>query len=627
VEVRTSRGAVALSAAALIALGAFASLATRGSENPAETANAYLSAWEETDWRLMRKLVANPPRTFEAENRSFFEVLHVTGADFSVDEVDEHDGRARARFTASLRLEGLPSWRYRGALTLIRANGEWRVEWSRSALHPALRPGLRIDRERTWPERAPILAADGTPLATDRPVIRVGIQPSRIKNRPRLLALLARHLDVDPSDVAAELDRPGVQPDWFIPVAQLRPDRYARLKPKLHPIPGTVFMRSSARLRPSDAFAAHVVGDVGDVTAEQLAELGDPYMPGDHVGLYGLERVFEPRLAGQPSGEVRVIDEDGRVVRVLARFSGKAGTPLRTTFDPAAQAAAEEALTGVAAPAALVAVDPRTGAVRAAVSRPLDEFNRALAGRYPPGSTFKIVTTGALLTRGIAPDDAVPCPEQTVVGGKAFRNAEGAALGSISFGTAFTESCNTAFVRLAAELSTRALARAAAQFGFGARYDISLDVAGGRFPSPRDTAERAAAAIGQGRVEASPLHMATVAGAVAAGGWRPPVLLASGERAVVRRLEPVIAATLRALMEEAVEQGTGEAAMMAGLPVAGKTGTAEYGDDNPPRTHAWFVGFRGDLAFAVLVEGGGFGGDVAAPIARRFLTRFGARSR
>jgi cell division protein FtsI/penicillin-binding protein 2 len=570
----------------------------------------------------MKKLVADPPETFEGENGAYFDALQVVGRDFSLGEITEDDGVARARFTASLRLAGLPRWRYEGVVTLVQTDDEWRVRWTPRVLHPALRPGVHVERQRTWPERAPILAADGTPIASARPVIRVGVQPNRIRNRRALLAALERFLGVDPRDVAAELERPGVQPDWFIPVAELRPARYARLKPAIYPLPGTVFVRSTARLRPSDPFALHVVGDVGDITAEQLDEWGEPYIAGDHVGQYGLERVFERELAGRPSGEIRVVDEGGRVVDVLARFEGEAGTPVRTTLDPAAQAAAERALAGVRRPAALVAVDVRTGAVRAVVSRPLADFNRAFAGRYPPGSTFKVVTTAALLHRGLTPADVVSCPEEVVVGGKPFRNAEGAALGTISFETAFAESCNTAFVRLALALPSRALAGAAAQFGFGARYDLPLDAAGGRFPAARDGVEHAASAIGQARVEASPLHMATVAAAVAAGRWRPPVLLAEANGSSARPLPPAAAPTLRDLMREVVARGTGEAAAIAGAPLAGKTGTAEYGQEDPPRTHAWFIGFRGRLAFAVLVEGGGFGGEVAAPIARRFLAAY-----
>jgi cell division protein FtsI/penicillin-binding protein 2 len=209
------------------------------------------------------------------------------------------------------------------------------------------------------------------------------------------------------------------------------------------------------------------------------------------------------------------------------------------------------------------------------------------------------------------------------VGGKPFRNADSAALGSIAFSEAFAQSCNTAFVQLAARLSDADLSEAAEKFGFGAAYELPLPVAGGRFPDPRDNAERAAQAIGQGRVEVSPLHLATVAAAVASGSWQPPRLLAGQKRDRGRRLGADSVRTLRRLMRLVVAAGTGRAAAVAGQEVSGKTGTAEFGTQRPPRTHAWFAGFRGRLAFAVFVEGGGAGGEAAAPLVARFLASLG----
>ncbi len=399
------------------------------------------------------------------------------------------------------------------------------------------------------------------------------------------------------------------------------------MKPKIYPVPGTVFRRTTAGLVPSEGFAAHTIGAVGEVTADLLAELGEPYVAGDIVGMSGLEPVYEERLAGRPSGDVQLVSAEGRVADVFARFEGERGEPVRTTLDRDVQAAAEDALSDVRTPAALVALDASSGEIRAAVSRPLEEFNRAFAARYPPGSAFKIVTTAALLESGVGLDDTVPCAEEAVVGGKPFRNAEGAALGEIPFRTAFSLSCNTAFVQLAARLDDRALAEEAREFGFGARYELPLDVAGGRFPAPDDEAEKAAAAIGQGRVETSPLHMATVAAAAASGSWRPPVLVGTrGGRGGTRVLAPDARSRLQDLMRAVVADGTGEAADVPREAVMGKTGTAEFGAGNPPRTHAWFAGFRGHLAFAVVVEGGGFGGEVAAPIVARFLSLLNERA-
>ena len=166
-----------------------------------------------------------------------------------------------------------------------------------------------------------------------------------------------------------------------------------------------------------------------------------------------------------------------------------------------------------------------------------------------------------------------------------------------------------------------ALSKAAALYGFNVHYSLPLASYGGTFPTPKDDAERAASAIGQGRILASPLQMASVAAAVASGQWRAPSLTTQPAPKAITAdgLDPKVQATLRSFMATVIEPG-GTAAG-AGLPpdVLGKTGTAEFGHDTPPQTHAWFIGYEGDLAFAVIVEGGGVGGKVAAPLAAKFL--------
>jgi hypothetical protein len=372
-----------------------------------------------------------------------------------------------------------------------------------------------------------------------------------------------------------------------------------------------------------------LVGSVGDITADDLKRLGAPYQGGDKAGRSGLERTFERRLAGSPTGEVQLVDQDGTQVKVVQRYGGKPGASVRTTLDPSMQAAAENALQAGAHghEAALVAVQPSTGEVRALVSLPNGGFPRATLGTYPPGSTFKVITTAALLAKGERPDDKVTCPKEIKLGGITIHNFEQEQLGSIPFNVAFAKSCNTAFVQLAtSRLSGSELAQAASRFGFGVALAPGVSSATSRFPVPQSSTELAMAAFGQARVTASPLLMAGVAGAVQSGTWRAPKLVDDqtlGSLEVKqpgpRQLDPSVAATLRALMRQVVSSGT---AAGAGLPsdVSGKTGTAEFGTGDKPPTHAWFIGFRNDLAVAVVVEGGGVGGEVAAPIAARFFT-------
>ena len=379
----------------------------------------------------------------------------------------------------------------------------------------------------------------------------------------------------------------------------------------------TLLDATGAPLDTRDPDVGTIAGTVGPATPEQAAALGAPYRAGDVVGLSGLQAAFERRLAGDPASELRVVEDDGgAVVETLLQTAGGPPQPVQTGIDPRVQQLAGQALQDVTLPAALVAIDAPSGEVRAVVSRPAGGFPRAVQGRYPPGSTFKIVTAAAALASGLTPDATVQCPPEVVVGGRRFVNAEGEAFGPIPFRTAFFRSCNTAFINVATGLPADAVGAAAAGFGFGG-YELPVPAFTGRFPAPEGVVERAAAAIGQARVEASPLHMASVAAGVASGTWKAPRFARSAPPGPDVPLP--VAPTLRELMRLVVTSGTGTAANVAGAPVHGKTGSAEFDTRQPPQTHAWFLGFRGDMAFAVLVEGGGFGGEVAAPLAARFL--------
>jgi cell division protein FtsI/penicillin-binding protein 2 len=406
-------------------------------------------------------------------------------------------------------------------------------------------------------------------------------------------------------------------------------------------VPGLRFQDGVGREYNGPASTRMLLGSIGPVTADDLKKLGAAYQAGDLVGHgNGLEAAFERRLAGTPSGEVRLVGKDGQTAKVLHQFAGKDGEPVRTTIDPRAQEAAEAALDPVAKPAALVAVQPSTGELVAVVNTPVTGYNRALLGRYPPGSTFKVVTAGALLAGGLRPGDPVDCPKEAKVGGRTFGNFEDEVLGPIPFSSAFAHSCNTAFVQQAAKrLDGDELVATAARFGFGLDPSPGIPAVTSRVPPPSDRAELAAEAFGQGRVTASPLQMATVAATVAEGQWHHPTLVSgkaadpaepaeangdendSGASQPAKSpdpLDPEVASTLKTLMRQVVTSGT---AAPAGLPAGtgGKTGTAEFGTGDPLPTHAWFIGFRGDLAFAVVVEDGGVGGEVAAPVAARFL--------
>ena len=367
--------------------------------------------------------------------------------------------------------------------------------------------------------------------------------------------------------------------------------------------------------RPTPGLVRQLIGRVG--TADTAT---DARLPGDPVGVSGLQAAFDRELGGDASGDVNLV-EGGTVVDVLDHIDGQPPASVRTSIDLHMQSVAEEVMGSVTDhPAAFVAMRPSTGEVVAVTSAPIQGFNRALQGRYPPGSTFKVITTTALLQHGITPDSPTTCPHDVTVNGRVFQNAEDEELGNIPFRSAFAHSCNTAFVQLAEKLEPSDLTAAAELLGFNQQPALEVAAAEPSFPDPHSLIDQVSSAIGQGRVLTTPLQMASVAASVASGTRRPATFRQVITPPAGVPMPAGVAETLQGLMRLVVTEGT---AASAGLPAgtAGKTGTAEFGSADPPQTHAWFIGFRGDLAFAVVVEDGGFGGKVAAPLARAFLTR------
>lgn len=586
---------------------------------PEDVAHAYLEAWARAELDSQRRVLAEVPADFDAQHARWRQGLGVVASRFELLGLESQgEGVAEVAFRGVHTLRGLGDWEVESRLRLVRHEGRWRLRWSTEVFHPEARPGDAFGRLRAWGPRAALLDAEGEPLTVQGEVISIGVQSGRVRDRAAVAAALQAQVGLEPARVLAVLESVGAQqPDRFLPLIDLRPERYQQVRPALAPVPGIFFRKKTARLTPAEGFAAHTLGRVGEVTAEALAALGVPYQPGDVVGLSGLERALERTLAGRPSGEVRLLRRSGEAV-VLHRFDGEEGTPVRTTLRRDVQAAAEAALEGITRPAALVAVDVASGEVRAIASRPLGEaLHRAMTGRYPPGSTFKVVTAEAALASGVRPESRVSCPAEVTAGPRRFRNFEGEVLGDTTLRQSFALSCNTTFILLADRLGGGALGAAARRFGFDVTYSVGLPSPGASFPAPTDAADLAAAAIGQGRVLATPLHMASVAAAAGTGVWRAPRLLVDMDEGPDAELVQGTSGALRELLRAVVTEGSGKsAAGVAGL--MGKTGTAEFGRAVPPETHAWFIGLYQGLGFAVFVEGGGVGGRVAVPIAARF---------
>ncbi len=361
-----------------------------------------------------------------------------------------------------------------------------------------------------------------------------------------------------------------------------------------------------------------------------VEESNGVYQAGDEAGLSGIAARYDERLRGTPGVQVEVVGGDGDGDGLFA-VEPTPGQPLQTTLDQRLQGQAEAALAEVRPASAIVAIRPSTGDVLAAASGAGGGGNStATVGQYAPGSTFKVVTSLALLRSGLTPASVLSCPATTVVDGKSFKNYDdypSTGLGRIPLSTAVANSCNTAFINARDDAPPPDLAAAAAALGLGVDHDLGLPAYFGAVPATDEEAGsetgRAASLIGQGRVTASPLAMAAVAASVAKGATVVPTILTDQPTDENTPQEPLTsgeAEQLRGLMRGVVTQGSGSfLADLPGAPVLAKTGTAEFGAKEPLQTHAWMIAVQGDLAVAVFVDVGESGSQTAGPILERFL--------
>jgi cell division protein FtsI/penicillin-binding protein 2 len=622
-----------IAAGLLVAAGLLLAGCGGSSSTPQATLKTFLTAWQARDWAAMKRHVASAPADFASVNASAFTALGVTSARFTAGRVTRKGSTASAPVTERFELPVVGAWSPSTRVKLVQRKGTWLVSWTPATINPALRSGDRLLVGRTWPARAPILGAGGAPLVAEHGLITVGVVGSRIKN-PRAVRRDLLAAGAPSAQVSSALAQAKAHPSYFDPIFQISNARFAQLKRQSGPdnvyaVPGTTFERASSRSAITPNLAAHVVGSVGAITADELHQLGAPYDASSQVGKTGLENIDERQLAGTPTTHVEVVDAHGATVDALKSYPGRPGRPVRTSIDPRVQRAAESALAGVGKHAGLVAMRASTGQVLAAVSVPVDyPYDQALHGALPPGSTFKVLTSTALIQRGLSPSSPASCPPSLTVNGEVFHNAEGDRP-TQTLDQAFTESCNTAFIGLATHRLRAADFTAAAKlYGLQRTTGIGVPASQASVPVPRGQTGLAATAIGQAQVTFSPLGMANVAASVDSGTVRAPRLVtgAADDRVTPTSLPGAVADGLRLMMGHVVDSGTAAGTRLPAGTHA-KTGTAQYGQGGTLKTDAWLMGYAGDIAFAVVVQdsGGVNGGPLDGPLIARFFSALGGR--
>lgn len=447
-----------------------------------------------------------------------------------------------------------------------------------------------------------------------------------------------------------------------------RPQFFA-IKEQQESLAGVSIDRITVRHYGAAEINSHLLGYMGEadrVFLERFANLG--YKSGDQVGKAGIESRYDLFLRGQDGGWQVEVDVIGKQKRLYNYIQPVQGNDLQLNIDAELQAVAYEAIRKTGHSGAAVGIEPQTGRVRLLVSVPgFDSnlsflqneesakfwkkvlgdpqkplLNRAVVGLYPPGSVFKIITVlAAIKEAGIPEETRFYCNGKFEYGGRTFKCWKKEGHGRLDMAGAFANSCNVYFYQLGLRVGAKNLLKYARMFNLDKKTGIDYPhEKSGNVPLNLEKlfgGESINLAIGQGPILVTPLQLAHLAATVAnRGKFMKPLIADSvfshdGEKIFSNnpdktgeiQLEPAVWGRLVRYMTSVVSEGTGRACYIDGLPVAGKTGTAQ----NPlGKDHAWFVCFapadEPKLALAVLVEHGGSGGATAAPIARRILSHY-----
>ncbi|MFE9788201.1 penicillin-binding transpeptidase domain-containing protein [Nocardia salmonicida] len=578
-----------LTTCAVAALAVAATACSSGAQGPVPAADAFAAAFAEHDLPAAAALTTAPEKATAA--------LTSTWQALQAEKLSIHTGDARVNgdtatvdYTYEWTLPKGRQWTYSGELQMGRSDGRWLVRWSSADIHPKLGDTQSMELRTRPAPRARVNEAAGSDVLVPGKVSRVKFT---VADAP------------DPSRVAGAL---------AAALSRIDPVAYT---------PQTIL--SSAR----KTDGAHTVVLLDEYEAETIG--------GELIGLPGVtltqewdmvptDRKFAPDLLtqvrktviaevdGKAGWSVVTRNADGADLDVLHEEAAEPAPSFALSIDRFVQNSAQHAVDLRTEQTMMVVLRPSTGAILAVAQNKAADRDGPVAtsGQYPPGSIFKTVTASAAMAAGLAtPETVLPCPSSTIIGERTIPNYNMFSVGDVPMATAYERSCNTTFARLASKLEPDALTQAAARLGVGQDYRVEgLPTMSGSVPKAEGLVQRAEDGIGQGRVVVSPFGMAVMAATVAHGAAPVPYLI-TGRPTEVTGDRPAVAAEvvegLRSMMRMVVTGGTAERIRDQGE-VYGKTGEAEVDGGS----HSWFIGYRGDIAFATLLVKGGSSDNAVA---------------
>ncbi|MGC1735752.1 penicillin-binding transpeptidase domain-containing protein [Mycobacterium sp.] len=571
------------SALAVLVTTAAVSACTPRPEGPLPAADRFFAALATGDTAAAAELSDDPSDAREALN-AVWAGLQATHLDTQIlgSKYTEDIGAVHYRYTWHLPKNRM--WTYDGQLKMARYEGHWQIRWNSTDLHPRLGEHQTLALRADPPRRASVNEVGGTDVLAPGFLYHYTLDASKagaflISTARSVVDALHPFDDTlnDPQRLAEQASGSGKPLDLIT----LRTDDSNNIAPAIGNLPGVV-ITPQAELLPTDYhFAPALVNQVKKAVIDELD--------------------------GQAGWRVVSVNQNNVDLAVLNEVEPSPAPSVSISLDRAVQNAAQRAVDNQSRQAMIVVIKPSTGEILAVAQNAAADAVGPLAttGLYPPGSTFKMVTAGAVLERDMAsPNTLLGCPGHLDIGQRTIPNYGGFDLGVVPMSRAFASSCNTTFAELASRMPPRGLTQAANRYGIGLDYQVDgLSTVTGSVPPTVDMAERTEDGFGQGKVLTSPFGMALVAATVAAGKTPVPKLIEGRPTTITGDTTPIsekMLDGLRPMMRLVVTNGTGKEIADCGA-VFGKTGEAEF----PGGSHSWFAGYRGDLAFASLIVAGG----------------------
>lgn len=553
-------------------------------DGPAPTAERFFAALATGDTAAAAELSDDPSTARSALNAAWAG-LQAEHLDAQVLGARYNDDTGTVSYRYTWQLPKNRTWSYDGQLKMVRNEGHWAVRWTATGLYPRLGEHQTFALRADPPRRASVNEAGGTDVLVPGYVYHYELDAGRagqnLMRTARAVVEALRPFDDTLGDPQwlAEQASSSITP---LDLITLRKNDHDRVEAAIAHLPGVVITPRPDLLPTDDRFAPALIGEVKKAVAAQLE--------------------------GEAGWRVVSVNQNGVDVAVLHEVDPSPAPSLTISLDRSVQRAAQNAVNTRGDKAMMVVIKPSTGELLAVAQNAAADADGLVAttGLYPPGSTFKMVTAGAAIERDMAsPNSMVGCPGELDIGQRTIPNYGGFDLGLVSMSRAFANSCNTTFAELASRMPPRALSQAASRYGIGVDYLVDgITTVTGSVPPTVDLAERTEDGFGQGKVLASPFGVALAAATVAAGKTPVPRLIQGRPTAVNGPEAPPVSKEmldgLRQMMRLVVTDGTARDIAGCG-PVFGKTGEAEFAGGS----HSWFAGYRGDMAFAALIVGGG----------------------